>query len=367
MPQAACIAAVALCIASGASAQLSDIRPGSLPDATFRHAYEVTLKPVNPAGGSAVLWSISPGCLDGSGLSFSPDGGTAATAEISGVAALRGTYVCTISAQDAEENVVSKLYKLSVVTGCKPPRITSLPPTAPVEPGVPYQYVVAVPPDSAQSFSALGLPPGLSINPANGVISGTTEAAGSFPVTISVAGCGRTVIQNFILVVSAAPVALALASNPNPAVFGQDIAVDVHAAGGGTHATGAVLLCTLAPGQFCAPPAGTPPPGTDPEQIVTPASAPLDADGNASFTLHDLAIQNYVLQAYYGGDATHAAALSLPVDQFVIKGVVLPPQAMRARQGPVRGASIPALSRPMLLVLSLALALAAFGWVRRRG
>ena len=49
------------------------------------------------------------------------------------------------------------------------------------------------------------------------------------------------------------------------------------------------------------------------------------ASGNATFMVRGLAIQNYVLQAYYGGDATHSAARSQTVDQFVIKGVVLPP------------------------------------------
>ena len=38
------------------------------------------------------------------------------------------------------------------------------------------------------SYSAAGLPPGLSIGPATGVISGSPSSAGSYSVTITQAG-----------------------------------------------------------------------------------------------------------------------------------------------------------------------------------
>jgi hypothetical protein len=116
---------------------------------------------------------------------------------------------------------------------------------------------------------------------------------------------------------------------------------------------------------------GAPPPGTPAGLIPPLATATLDASGNATFTLTGLAIQNYVLQAYYGGDGTHDPAASVAVDQFVIKGVVLPP-ARRSPSAPARppGASaepIPALSIPMLGVLGLAIVGIAVGRARRRG
>src|SRR6266853_1861588 len=265
------ICAVALiCAAPWASAQLSDIRPRSqLPDATLHQFYSVTFTPVNPYKGLPVLWTITPGCLDGTGLSFTPDNDTANTARIKGVPTLRGTFHCTVVAQDAAENVISKLYELSIVRGCAAPQIISEPPPA-VQPGVPYSFTVVAAGKPPITFSALGLPPGLAIDPATGVIAGT------------------------------------------------------------------------------------------PASLIPPlASATLDAGGNAAFTLTGLAIQNYVLQAYYGGDGTHDPAASVSVDQFVIKGVVFPP-ARRSPSAPARpsGASaepIPALSIPMLGVLGLAI------------
>ena len=362
----ACTAALWV-LACAAQAQISDIRPQSpLPDAVINRTYSARFTPVNPLGGQPVQWSITPGCLDGTGLTFSPQNGVANSAHITGVPKFRGNFFCTVSALDAGENLVRKLYALSVVRGCSAPRITSPPPPA-ADPGVPFSFAVTTTGRPPHTFSALGLPPGFAIDPATGVISGTSDASGAYPVTVIVGGCGRSTIQSFTLVVGSAAVALSLASAPNPAVFGQDIAVSVHASGGGSPPTGSVLLCATASGQFCAPPGGMPPAGTPPQQIVSFSSAPLDADGNAAFTLHGLAIQNYVLQAYYGGDATHAPADSPPVDQFVIKGAVLPPPSARA--GPAltaEPAPIPALSLPALVALALAVLATAIVCARPR-
>jgi hypothetical protein len=366
------IATVALiCAAPWAGAQITDIRPRSpLPDATIQKFYSVILTPAHPYKGLPVLWSITPGCLDGTGLNFTPQNGIANTARISGVPVLRGTFDCTIVAQDAAENVVSKLYEISIVRGCVSPRIISDPPPA-AAPDVPYRYEVIAAGKLPITFAALGLPPGLTIDPATGVIAGTTAVPGAFSVTIIATGCARSAIQNVTLVVGRAPASLALSSAPNPAVFGQDIAVAVHAAGGAVAPSGTVLLCVLAAGQFCAAPVGAPPPGTPANLIPPLLSATLDAGGNAAFTLSNLEIQNYVLQAYYGGDITHDPARSTSVDQFVIKGVVFP-SARRSPSGPATDPSasaqpIPALSRPMLGILLLAIVGIAAGRARRRG
>lgn len=350
------------------AAQISGIRPASpLPDATLNHAYSVHFTPVNPFQGLPVLWSITPGCLDATGLAFSPQDGLGNSARISGVARLRGTFFCTVTATDAAENVVAKVYQLAIVRACNAPRITSVPPTSTIDPGAPFTYTVTASGKPPHVFAALGLPAGLAIDSATGLISGTTQLPGSYPVTISVGGCGRAAIQNFTLIVGPTPVTVQLASTPDPAVFGQDIAVAVHAAGGVNPPSGTVLLCALASGQFCAAPAGAPPPGAPPGQIVAFSSAPLDANGDAAFALRGLEIGNYVLQAYYGGDATHGAARSLPVDQFVIKGVVLPPQRAPVGRAPAAGAEpIPALEPAALALLSLGIALIALGLARRR-
>jgi hypothetical protein len=261
--------------------------------------------------------------------------------------------------QDAGDNVFSRLYQIDIVRACTSPRITSNPPPPSIDPGVFFVYQILATGRQPRTFSALGLPPGLRLDPQSGVISGTTSAGGTYKVTVIVKNCGRPAIQNFTLVVGKGPVSVALSNAPNPAVFGQDIAVLVHTSGGATAPSGAVLLCVIGTGEFCASPVGAPPPGTPPGLIPPLRSATLDAAGNAGFTLSGLSIQNYVLQAYYGGDASHAEARSGAVDQFVIKGPVFPP-SRGSPHGPAAPASasaqaVPALSLPLLGLLALAL------------
>ena len=197
------IAAITVaCSVPLAHGQITDIRPQSpLPDATLNQAYSVRFTPVKPFQGLPVLWSITPGCLDGTGLAFTPDNGTALTARISGRPTQRGTFFCTIVATDAGNNTFSKLYELTIVKGCVPARITSAPPPSMIDPGVLFTYTVLATGQPPQTFSALGLPPGLVIDPSTGMISGTTQTAGTYPVTIVVAGCGRSAVQSFTLVV----------------------------------------------------------------------------------------------------------------------------------------------------------------------
>ena len=352
--------------AAGASAQLTGIQPGSaLPAAFLGQFYSVTFTPVNPYKGLPVTWSITPGCLGSSGLAFSPsNGGPSSTARIGGIAAKAGIFRCVITAIDAGGYSFSKSYKLDVDRPCTRPQIIT-PPPAGVLVGTPYSFTVAATGTPPLSFEALGLPAGLTIDSTTGVIAGTTLAGGSHPVTIVVRGCGRSALQSFTLVVAPAAIALSLSSQPNPAIFGQAISVVVEASGGAVVPTGQVLLCVLAPGQYCAAPVGAPPPGTDPSLIPPLLAAPLDAGGKAAFTLTGLSIQNYVLQAYYGGDAGHAPAQAGPVDQFVIKGTVFPPNALSV-QGVAPVTPIPTLSGPALALLSLAIAGIVAARLRRR-
>jgi hypothetical protein len=137
-----------------------------------------------------------------------------------------------------------------------------------------------------------------------------------------------------------------------------------------------VLLCVAGTGQFCAPPVGAPPAGTPPGEIPPLLSAPLDASGIATFTLNGLLIDTFVLQAYYGGDTGHGPASAGPIDEFVIKGVLLPPagpDGAGAAAHPAKHAGkdpspepIPTLSVSMLALLSLALAGVVAAQLRRR-
>lgn len=94
------------------------------------------------------------------------------------------------------------------------PAITSSP-TIQVEPGANLQYTVTVANAGAETpvFSALGLPAGLSIDPATGIISGAVAAAARRSFLIQVRLGGRTLTQAAWIGISqgSAPTALALA------------------------------------------------------------------------------------------------------------------------------------------------------------
>ena len=368
-----CACALALC-ATAASAQLTGIDPrlALLPGAVIHKPYSITFQTIPFPPGVGIAWQISPGCLAGSGLTFNVTSN--ATAAIQGVAQGLGTYSCTVTASVAgcpdcvDPSSVSQNYTLRVVEPqpCAAPQITSgdLPP---VTAGVPYVFTVTATGKPPLTFTAMGLPQGLSLNSSTGVIAGTTAATGSYAVSIMVNGCGRAALQDATLVVNAPPpavVALSFASQPNPSVYGQTVTVLATASGGSVVPTGNVLLCVAGTGQFCAPPIGTPPPGTNPGLIPPLLSAPLDANGNATFTLTGLLIDTFVLQAYYGGDGGHAAASAGPADQFVIKGVFLSTQRASPRDPPP--APIPTLSEGALTLLALSLAGVAGAYLRRR-
>lgn len=324
--------------------------------------------------------SSGEACFSGSGLVFNaPD--DSPTSSVQGVATAKGTYTCTVTATFCNSGCSSatKTYTVNVVKACTPTQITSgVPPAASA--GTPYSFSVTATGETPLSFAAMGLPAGLTISPTTGVISGTTNVAGSYPVAIIVSGgCGRSAMQNFTVVVKPAPPAptsLTLSSQPNPAVFTQPITVVAQASGGTVAPTGSVLLCVAGPGQFCAPPVGAPPAGTPPGEIPPLLSAPLAANGSATFMLNGLLIDNYVLEAYYGGDTGHTPASAGPLEQYVIKGVLLPPAATGAADATAHpskhagkdppAAPIPALSERMLALLSLVLAGVVAAQLRRR-
>jgi alpha-galactosidase len=67
-------------------------------------------------------------------------------------------------------------------------------------PASPFVYKVAAVGQQPLTFSATGIPTGLSIAADTGIISGTTPAAGSYPVTFTVSNSLGTATQKFALV-----------------------------------------------------------------------------------------------------------------------------------------------------------------------
>jgi hypothetical protein len=320
------------CAASLAHGVTDIVFPTPLPPAQVGQPYSFTFVPVNVAG--ALTWSIGPlgaNCLPASsGLQLDAKSGV-----LSGTPTAAAIYDCTITVRDQlfiapGFTTVTKDFALVVDSGspspgCVPPAITSgTLPLATV--GVPYTFTVTASGDLPLTFSVSGLPPGLTVDPASGAISGAPTQAGTFGLTLGASnGCGHDAAQTQALTVARSASVMSLTATPDPAYFGQAVSVIVFVGGGPVLPQGMVMLCAREVSAFCPQPFDIVPPGTPASSIRAPLSAPLNAGGVATFTLSNLTIDNYVLKASFGGDAAHDGASVGPVDEFVIKGILLAP------------------------------------------
>lgn len=89
-----------------------------------------------------------------------------------------------------------------------PPAITSAT-SASAQYGTDFNYAIAAT-QSPSSFSATGLPPGLSLDGATGIISGRPAALGNFSVTLQASNSGGTGTATLALAVSPAPATISL-------------------------------------------------------------------------------------------------------------------------------------------------------------
>ena len=315
-----------------------------------------------------VDWSLSPGnCLAGSGVALDPTTGT-----LSGTPNSPGTFPCVITAVDTYPTPLTsaqRAFTLTVEPSCFDPSIISAAPP-PGSAGAPYAFVVSATGTPAPVLSVDGLPAGLSFDAASGLISGTPEAAGMSALTVTANnGCNAAAVQTYTLTIDRAATALSLVALPQVAVFGQPVSVTLVASGGPPSPQGTVQLCVRGTGMFCGPPFDTVPAGTPPEKIAAPLSRALDPNGRADFRLTGLTIDAFTLSAFYAGDGSHLPAGAGPVDELVIKGVLLPvpPGGRASAEASVSDpSSIPALSSTGLALLSVAVAALAIATLRRR-
>jgi len=315
-----------------------------------------------------VDWSLSPtNCLAGSGVVLDPRTGT-----LSGTPSEPGTFQCAVIAIDTYPTPLTtaqRTFTLLVEPACFDPTITSAPPP-PGTAGAPYAFTVSATGTPTLMLSVDGLPPGLSFDAVSGLISGTPEAAGTSTLTVTANNsCNVPAVQTYVLIVERAATVLSLAAVPQIAVFGQPVSVTLVASGGPPSPQGTVQLCVRATGAFCGPPFDAVPPGTAPEKISAPLSRALDPNGRVDFRLTGLTIDAFTLSAAYAGDSSHLPASAGPVDELVIKGVLLPapPGARASAEASTSSAnSIPALSSLGLALLSVAVAALAMAALRRR-
>jgi hypothetical protein len=183
----------------------------ALPPATAGASYSQTLAATG--GTPPFLWSITSGGLP-AGLSFN-----AATATISGVPTLGGTFAFAVQVMDNNSVTASKQFTLAVTSNLS---ITTASPLPDATAGSSYVRSLTatggVPP-YLWAVKAGSLPPGLVLDPATRAISGTPIANGAFAFTLQVTdSSGGSTTRDYTLRVSLPPLpSVSMDGLPDPA------------------------------------------------------------------------------------------------------------------------------------------------------
>ncbi len=187
----------------------------SLPDAVSGHFYRFQLQAIGGTG-SGYHWSVN-GPLP-SGVSLDPNTGI-----FSGIpAAINGstTYTLSISVQDSGGHFVAItlpiVYRAGLLQLGYSPSNFSFVVGSPFTQGnsIVIQVSGGVPPIA---WTASNLPPGLSIDSSNGLISGTPTTPGNYPATVTVTDSkGEQAISTYVLPVIVIPLKISDTSNHTP-------------------------------------------------------------------------------------------------------------------------------------------------------
>jgi mono/diheme cytochrome c family protein len=220
------------------------------------------------------------------------------TGRITGVPIPSGTFSATISATNGT-GTGSQSLTVAVSQGA--PGISS-PTTAAATTGQPFTYQITAA-NSPTSFSATGLPPGLTLDTTTGFITGTPTAGGTYTVTLTASNSSSTTSQVLTITVAfIAPTAADLAVTTG---FNTAIQINIPAIGAVTQIT---IVAQPAHGTLSAIPAGstrvtyTPTAGFSGEDTFTySATGPGGTSGTGTITVR------------VGTQAPIAAALAMTV------------------------------------------------------
>lgn len=171
-----------------------------LPGGLVNVAYSATIQGAN--GTAPYAWSIQTGtgalC---SGLNLN-----AATGAISGTPTQGQTCNFTVILTDAAGATATKAFALTITPGCTLPVITTASPLPSGTIGTAYSQTLACN-NGPCTWTATGLPAGLSVNSSSGAITGTPTASGTFSLGVTAtSSCGTQVgaPSTFLLTIAAA-------------------------------------------------------------------------------------------------------------------------------------------------------------------
>ena len=174
--------------------------------------------PLTVTGGTGPFaWSVSAGSLP-PGLTLSPPTGV-----LSGTPSAAGSYSFTVKVTDAGGQSATEA--TTVVIAARPALSFTAPPSGQV--GVAYSDTLTVTGGTgpfAWSVPAGSLPPGLTLGPSSGVLSGTPAAAGSYAFTVQVTDAdGVTATESVTLVIGAGPLVIAATADTSSAAPGGTV------------------------------------------------------------------------------------------------------------------------------------------------
>jgi gliding motility-associated-like protein len=182
------------------------LTPGALPDGLTGTVYPTQTIPV-ATGGTGPYTYTATGIPPG--LTFNPT-----TREITGTPTQPGIYTIPVTVVDANGNTITSNYTVKITDPL-------LLPTAALADGTTGTvYTTQIIPSATggttpYTYSATGLPPGLTFNPSTKAISGTPTTAGTYTVPVTVTDAdGKTVTTNYTININS-PLLLPAATLPD--------------------------------------------------------------------------------------------------------------------------------------------------------
>jgi uncharacterized membrane protein len=181
------------------------ITTATLPNGTVGTAYSQTLTAAGVSG--TLTWSISTGTLPG-GITLSSAG------SLSGTPSAPGTFTFTVSVTGGGQTA-TQTFTITVTAALT---ITTAGPLPNGTVGTAYSQTLTAAGGtgpltwaaSSESGGVIvgnvtGLPPGISLNPSTGVLSGTPSSPGTFTFNVSVTSGGQTAVAQLAITVGVPP------------------------------------------------------------------------------------------------------------------------------------------------------------------